>query len=770
MDGHRLRGSDQAMTARSLTAWVLALLLAATPAIAGSGTITVKDGNGTLQTFDVVTDGSGNFVAKSVLCDQSAAANCAGVTAAHALQVDGSGVTQPVSGTVTANAGTGTFTVSGTVTANAGTNLNTSSLALDTSVNGILAAQGSTTSGQSGPLVQGAVTTSAPTYSTGKTDPLSIDTSGNLRTHDSGTVTVSGTVTTTPPSNATTNVTQFGGTNVSTGTGTGGAGIPRVTVSNDSNVLATQSGTWTVQQGGAPWSVSQSGTWNIGTLTTITNAVSVTGAATPSDAFANPTTAITGWSLGGGWDATNSQWRRLQVDTGTGTLKVDPGTVTVTGTVTTTPPSNATTNVTQFGGVNVSTGTGASGTGIPRVTISNDSSLAANQSTNVAQFGGTNVVTGTGVAGSGVPRVTVSNDSNVLATQSGTWTVQQGGSPWTVVGNATPSDAVSNPTNAVPSEALNEGWDATNSQWRRLQVDTGTGTLKVDPGTVTVTGTVAATQSGTWTVQPGNTPNTSPWLFSINQGGNTAAVNASSQLSTNCANCLQQDATSFTFGTTSFEPAGGVYSTSITALASGQAGSAALTAMRAEQANLRNSYGQEVGSVVSGQPTIPLVVTAVTPMVPPTPSVPSRAGPPLLPNMLKGPGQSPTTADLASVVAISPNPSSACPFIANVNQTGSATIITGQPGLRVVICGGLLVTAAQQGVTFAEGTGSTCASAETFLFGGTGGTMQFSANGGFSSFQNVPAFELQKLGDNFCVVQSGSGNVSGGFTYGFANS
>lgn len=29
---------------------------------------------------------------------------------------------------------------------------------------------------------------------------------------------------------------------------------------------------------------------------------------------------------------------------------------------------------------------------------------------------------------------------------------------------------------------------------------------------VTVTGTVAATQSGIWTVQPGNTPNTTPWL------------------------------------------------------------------------------------------------------------------------------------------------------------------------------------------------------------------------------------------------------------------
>jgi hypothetical protein len=54
---------------------------------------------------------------------------------ATAVKVDGSASTQPVSGTVTANAGTGTFTVSGTVTANAGTNLNTSALALESGGN-----------------------------------------------------------------------------------------------------------------------------------------------------------------------------------------------------------------------------------------------------------------------------------------------------------------------------------------------------------------------------------------------------------------------------------------------------------------------------------------------------------------------------------------------------------------------------------------------------------------------------------------------------------
>lgn len=69
-------------------------------------------------------------------------------------------------------------------------------------------AQGSTTSGQSGALVQGAVTTSAPSYTTAQTSPLSLTTGGALRVDASGsTQPVSGTV------------------------------------------AATQSGTWTVQPG-----------------------------------------------------------------------------------------------------------------------------------------------------------------------------------------------------------------------------------------------------------------------------------------------------------------------------------------------------------------------------------------------------------------------------------------------------------------------------------------------------------------------------------------
>lgn len=46
---------------------------------------------------------------------------------------------------------------------------------------GLEVAQGSTTLGESGPLMQGAVTTSNPAYTTGQTSPLSLTTTGLLR-------------------------------------------------------------------------------------------------------------------------------------------------------------------------------------------------------------------------------------------------------------------------------------------------------------------------------------------------------------------------------------------------------------------------------------------------------------------------------------------------------------------------------------------------------------------------------------------------------------
>src|SRR3990167_8804610 len=54
-----------------------------------------------------------------------------------------------------------------------------------------------------------------------------------------------------------------------------------------------------------------------------------------------------------------------------------------------------------------------------------------------------------------------------------------------------------------------------------LSVDDNGGALTVDNGG---TFAVQAAQSGTWTVQPGNTANTTPWLASLSEGGVTADI------------------------------------------------------------------------------------------------------------------------------------------------------------------------------------------------------------------------------------------------------
>ena len=76
-------------------------------------------------------------------------------TSANGIKVDGSAVTQPVSGSVSIS---GTASISGTVTANAGTNLNTSALALESGgnlagINGKLGSLGQKTMSGSAPVV-----------------------------------------------------------------------------------------------------------------------------------------------------------------------------------------------------------------------------------------------------------------------------------------------------------------------------------------------------------------------------------------------------------------------------------------------------------------------------------------------------------------------------------------------------------------------------------------------------------------------------------------
>lgn len=119
-------------------------------------------------------------------------------------------------------------------------------------------------------------------------------------------------------------------------------------------------------------------------------------------------------------------------------------------------------------------------------------------------------------------------------------------------------------------------------------------------GTVTVKGyrlaggmpqpVTNALQSGPWTVQPGNTANTTPWLFSIAEGGATAQVTATAggSLQVECASgCGGSGGTSiaddadFTAGTTQGTPAIGVYESAPTSVTDGDVGIVGITQTRA---------------------------------------------------------------------------------------------------------------------------------------------------------------------------------------------
>lgn len=180
--------------------------------------------------------------------------------------------------------------------------------ATDATVAALEVAQGSTTSGQNGILAQCAVTTAAPTYTTAKTAPCSVDTAGNLRITGSISATnpsVSATAGAVPASATYIGANQAGNlvgllldgsgflkVNVAAGGASGGtsssfaAAFPAtgtavgasdgtnmqpllVDGSGNLKVLAAQTGSWTV-------AATQSGAWNIGTVTTVSTVTAVT--------------------------------------------------------------------------------------------------------------------------------------------------------------------------------------------------------------------------------------------------------------------------------------------------------------------------------------------------------------------------------------------------------------------------------------------------------------------------------------------------------------
>ena len=258
------------------------------------------------------------------------------------------------------------------------------------------------------------------------------------------------------------NVSQFGGNNVVTGTGVSGLGIPRVTVSNDSNILATQSGTWNINNISGTVSLP-TGAATEATLATRLADATFTGrfaaAYVDADTIANQTTtAVHGQCYlynGVTWDRCRGTIAGGLLTNVSNAFLLD-ATLTARFPVGSVPADNESNAVSisrignfnyVFDGVKWDRWTGAVtqsgvwniGTVTTLTSITNP--VAVTQSTspwvsNITQFGSNNVVTGVGNSGVGIPRVTISSDS-IIASITATVTTQGAKSNNTVVPGAT---------------------------------------------------------------------------------------------------------------------------------------------------------------------------------------------------------------------------------------------------------------------------------------------------------------------------------------------
>lgn len=106
----------------------------------------------------------------------------------------------------------------------------------------------------------------------------------------------------------------------------------------------------------------------------------------------------------------------------------------------------------------------------------------------------------------------------------------------------------------------------------------------------------------------------------------------------------------------------------------------------------------------------------------------------------------------------------------NIQQTANAQIITGVSGRRIYICSLNITTATAQNVAVVAGTGSVCATTTVAVPGTSGGATaatgwNWAANSGIVIGGGFDAIAKTTVnGDNVCVFQSGSGQLSGGGT------
>lgn len=166
-----------------------------------------------------------------------------------------------------------------------------------------------------------------------------------------------------------------------------------------------------------------------------------------------------------------------------------------------------------------------------RITVNQGAAGAANWLVNLAAFGGTATALGQTTMASSIPVTLASNQSALAVSQNGTWnitnisgTISLPTGAATAANQTTGNSSLSSIDTKTPALGQTTMSGSTPvviaSNQSAVPITDNAGSLTVDNNG---TFAVQAAQSGTWTVQPGNTANSTAWRVEGQKENNSAA-------------------------------------------------------------------------------------------------------------------------------------------------------------------------------------------------------------------------------------------------------
>jgi hypothetical protein len=109
-------------------------------------------------------------------------------------------------------------------------------------------------------------------------------------------------------------------------------------------------------------------------------------------------------------------------------------------------------------------------------------------------------------------------------------------------------------------------------------------------------------------------------------------------------------------------------------------------------------------------------------------------------------------------------------LFASISQTGNTQLVAGTASKKIYVCSIHVVAAVATSVAVVEGTGTVCGTSAAGVGGFGGATAatgwNFAANGGIALGNGDSSLGAEGTsGDNLCIFNSGSGQISGGISY-----